>query len=174
MDGSLTTNASRLFAFRCRHSTGIDCIRSSRSRRGSHRPVHAGRMAVSSPPFIRRRFPPLLESVLPVSASGSVPNGSSIAAAIVMGSMGSSGEARKDCIDADFSETRKNPDGSLIHRGFIELGMVPRRGLEPPRCYSLVPETSASTNSAIWAHLLQGTDLATRFEFQEREQSYQK
>ena len=26
--------------------------------------------------------------------------------------------------------------------------MVPGRGLEPPRCYSLVPETSASTNSA--------------------------
>ena len=29
--------------------------------------------------------------------------------------------------------------------------LVPRRGLEPPRCYSLVPETSASTNSATWA-----------------------
>ena len=29
--------------------------------------------------------------------------------------------------------------------------VVPRKGLEPPRCYSLVPETSASTNSATWA-----------------------
>ena len=28
---------------------------------------------------------------------------------------------------------------------------MPRTGLEPARCYSLVPETSASTNSATWA-----------------------
>src|SRR4029077_19826551 len=30
-------------------------------------------------------------------------------------------------------------------------GMVPRRGLEPPRIAPLVPETSASTSSATWA-----------------------
>ena len=36
-------------------------------------------------------------------------------------------------------------------RGPCLVGVVPRRGLEPPRCYSLVPETSASTNSATWA-----------------------
>ena len=35
--------------------------------------------------------------------------------------------------------------------GWFSLNLVPRRGLEPPRCYSLVPETSASTNSATWA-----------------------
>ena len=31
------------------------------------------------------------------------------------------------------------------------LSLVPKRGLEPPRLSALVPETSASTNSATWA-----------------------
>ena len=40
----------------------------------------------------------------------------------------------------------RGPTGR-IDRNPLKL-LVPGRGLEPPRCYSLVPETSASTNSA--------------------------
>ena len=38
------------------------------------------------------------------------------------------------------------PHYAALHAGYIK--MVPRRGLEPPRVAPLVPETSASTNSA--------------------------
>src|SRR5262249_33653813 len=38
--------------------------------------------------------------------------------------------------------------------------LVPRRGLEPPRLAALVPETSASTNSATWAAWRLGTEQA--------------
>ena len=34
-----------------------------------------------------------------------------------------------------------------------DFKMVPTTGLEPVRCYSLEPESSASANSATWANL---------------------
>src|SRR5215470_4050572 len=46
--------------------------------------------------------------------------------------------------------------------------MVPGRGLEPPRCYPLVPETSASTNSATRAGVrraAKGTHRVQRCQF---------
>ena len=39
--------------------------------------------------------------------------------------------------------------------------LVPRRGLEPPRLAALVPETSASTNSATWAPVRASAGIGT-------------
>ena len=48
------------------------------------------------------------------------------------------------------------PDKDVGKQRFSDL--VPRRGLEPPRLAALVPETSASTNSATWACAAIGTE----------------
>jgi hypothetical protein len=49
------------------------------------------------------------------------------------------------------SETGRHNEKSRCNCiGFFEF-LVPKRGLEPPRLAALVPETSASTNSATWA-----------------------
>jgi hypothetical protein len=51
---------------------------------------------------------------------------------------------------ADASEVNQNIGFKLLRKKEL---LVPGRGLEPPRCYPLVPETSASTNSATRAGL---------------------
>ena len=50
---------------------------------------------------------------------------------------------------------KKNPANALFQHiaGFCILNLVPRAGVEPARVAPLVFETSASTDSAIWAQM---------------------
>ena len=48
------------------------------------------------------------------------------------------------------SRVQKKKACQLLRRQAFMI-VVPKRGLEPPRLSALVPETSASTNSATWA-----------------------
>jgi hypothetical protein len=45
----------------------------------------------------------------------------------------------------------KNTQPEAVDHACLCFSLVPRRGLEPPHLAALVPETSASTNSATWA-----------------------
>ena len=56
--------------------------------------------------------------------------------------------------------------GQGIAKSGRGLKMVPTTGLEPVRCYSLEPESSASANSATWAtSLIKHLRSAVRAEF---------
>lgn len=65
-------------------------------------------------------------------------------------------ESHPRTVDEPRCSPRISPFGDAVNtsRKRIEINanllflLVPGRGLEPPRCYPLVPETSASTNSA--------------------------
>ena len=66
-----------------------------------------------------------------------------------------------EAMDVSNTESLHRPakDKSRQMKHLSALILVPRRGLEPPRSYPLVPETSASTNSATWAGTVRSSEI---------------
>ncbi len=150
-----TVARTRMFSLRAIHSL-LSCVRMSESLLLARGSLHH---------FMRRSPFHLPESVSFATAvsCGARTMGWREGPRLSKGDLGWGGAGEAGRFSAECAVETKNPGKSMTGRGSCAIAMVPRRGLEPPRCYSLVPETSASTNSAIWAHMLLGMNPCSRF-----------